>query len=80
MKRFGAQYLNDWEDEKEEKEAMNKSLPVAHFKTANIVQPVSNDVTLKQAIVNELAQVLSYKWADTLAVRILSLIKTCNAN
>jgi hypothetical protein len=72
---FGAQWLNDWESEKEER----LSVPVAHFKTASPAFDFARVV--REIVATELGGILAPAWASSLTDRIVAkVLASCEPN
>jgi hypothetical protein len=81
---FGAQWLNDWESEKEER----LSVPVAHFKTASPTEPIPAPApafdfarVVREIVATELGGILAPAWASSLTDRIVAkVLASCEPN
>lgn len=80
---FGAQWLNDWEEKREDqgedaKLSRKFDIPMAHFRTATTApEPPpapSLDVALRKVLTDELATVLASSWANQIADRIAAKV------
>lgn len=76
---FGAQWLNDWESEREER----LPVPVAHFKTTQPPEPIpplpfNIARVVREIVASELGGILAPAWASSLTDRIVSKILTAS--